>query len=54
MSSRALKKLTNKKDEIKELDRINKLAIVSDEDESEDEIAVPYVPNKFCLVSYIS
>ena len=52
MSSRALKKLTNKKDELKELDRINKLAIGSDEQESEDEIVVPYVPNKFSLVGF--
>lgn len=54
MSSRALKKLTNKKDELKELDRINKLAIGSDEQESEDEIVVPYVPNKFSLLDEAS
>lgn len=52
MSSKALKKLTNKKDELKELDRINKQAIGSDEEESEDEIVVPYVPNKFSLVGF--
>lgn len=49
MSTRAIKKLT-KKDDLKELDKLNKLAL-NNEDEEENEEEVNAAPlNKFNLV----
>ncbi len=49
MATRALKKLT-KKDNLKELEEINKKLRNSSEDESDDPVEKKHVPNKFNLV----